>query len=202
MTGYGRAEIQIAPYLCSVEARSVNHRYLDASVRVPRELTALEPVLRKIVQGRIARGRVEVFINLRELPEVGGTSTTVSVNRELAAAYCEALRSLKEYVKVDGPVNLEMLAQLRDVFVIEKPGPDVERLGSKICEALAAALDELVAMRQTEGQTLLADIQQRLARLREHGDLVAARLPVIVREYREKLRQRVAALVDGLEVDP
>lgn len=202
MTGYGRVEFQASPYLCTIEVRSVNHRFLDLALKIPRELNPVEVAFRKVVQGRIARGHVDVYLSLRDIPESNTSGLHIRVDKTLAQNYHETLRTLQHELGMDEPVSFEVLMRLKELVSIERAEPDIERLGPRLCEALAAALDELVAMRTVEGGGLLADIKGRLQLFTEHLATLEERSPLLVEEFREKLRQRVIAVLEDVSINP
>ena len=198
MTGFGRAEALGDGGAVSVEVRSVNHRHLDIALRLPRALTALEMDARRLIQARIERGRIDVSVQLG--PPPGQSTQQIRVDAALAAQYVEHARALGRAVGLSDDVPL--------TWVLERPGvvmrtEEPESASGTIAwpelaEVLGRALDELVACRATEGDALAAELRSQHAALNAQVDLIAARTPIALARYQERLRERIAALVgDG-----
>ncbi len=200
MTGFGRAEIAGRSTLLTVEARSVNHRHLDLALRLPRPLATFEPDLRRLVQSRVERGRVEVSIQLAPLP--GASTQAVRVDASLAADYVTRARELGRTLGVGGEVTLAWVLERPGVVRLEEAAaPDEEAIWPLLAEAAARALDELVARRAAEGAALGVELAALGADLGAQVDVVAQRLPVAVARYEARLRERVRALLGGAAVD-
>ena len=198
MTGFGRAEAGGDGGAVSVEARSVNHRHLDIALRLPRALTALEMDARRLIQARIERGRIDVSVQLG--PPPGQSTPQIRVDGALAAQYVEHARALGRAIGLGDGVPI--------TWVLERPGvvvrtEDPESASGTIAwpalaDVLGRALDELVAYRATEGEALAAELRTQHAALKAQVDLIAARTPIALARYQERLRERIAALVgDG-----
>jgi uncharacterized protein (TIGR00255 family) len=194
MTGFGRAEAAGPAATVSVEARSVNHRHLDVAVRLPRPLAAFEPDVRRLIQARLERGRVDVTVQLGPAP--GQAAQKVRVDGALAAEYLAQARELGRAVGLAGDVTLTWLLERPLVVRAEEseaPGP--EALWPPLGEALGRALDELVARRTAEGAALGAELAGLAAALEAHVELIAGRAPAAVERYETRLRERIAALL-------
>jgi uncharacterized protein (TIGR00255 family) len=200
MTGFGRSEVGGRTLTLSVEVRSVNHRHLDIAVRLPRALAAFEPDVRRLVQSRLERGRVEVSVQLAPAP--GASSQTVRVDQALAAEYVARGRELGGALGVTGDVTL--------AWLLERPGvvrlDEIDASGQEaawpiLADAVAKALDELVARRAAEGEALAAELGALRADLQAHVEVVAARMPAAVARYQERLRERIRALLGGATVE-
>jgi uncharacterized protein (TIGR00255 family) len=198
MTGFGAGEITTATGRYGVEIRSVNHRFSEVLVRLPRDLAPLEDRVRSLVQAHVLRGRVEVAI-IRE--DHGKRPRTVKTDLDLATAYVSALNDLKRALSLSGTLDLSDLIALPDLIRIEEQKEDLEASWPQVAAGVGAALDRLVAMRETEGARLAADMRQRLERLAGHLDAVEARAPQVVEEYHVRLGRRVAELLGGTPVD-
>lgn len=199
MTGFGSGEMATAAGRYAVEVRSVNHRFCEVLVRLPRDLGTIEDRVRSLVQTRILRGRVEVAI-MRE--DHGRRPRTVKTDLDLARAYVSALNDLKSALSLSGTLGLSDLLALPDLVRIEEPKEDLEASWPAIAAGVGVALDRLIAMRETEGARLAADMLQRVERLKEHILAIEARAPQIVQEYHARLSRRVAELTGGAPVDP
>ncbi len=198
MTGFGVGDAATATGRYAVEVRSVNHRFCEIVVRLPRDLTPLEDQVRALTQKRILRGRVEVAI-IRE--DQGKRARTVKTDLDLATAYVSALDDLKQTLSLSGSLDLSLLSSLPDLIRIEEQKEDLDACWPPIAEGVGAALDRLVAMRESEGARLASDMFLRVERLARSLDEVEERAPRVVREYRDRLSRRVQELAGGLSVD-
>jgi len=199
MTGFGTGEAITAAGRYAVEVRSVNHRFCEILVRLPRDLAPLEDRVKAILQGRVLRGRVDIAI-IRE--EQGKRTRTVKADLELATAYASALHDLKQALSISGPLELSTLVSLPDLIRIEEQKEDLETLWPAVAAGVSVAVDRLVAMRETEGSRLAADLGRRIERLGEHIVAIEERAPAVVQEYHTRLARRLQELTSGIAVDP
>ena len=198
MTGFGASDLATAAGRYTVEARSLNHRFLEIVVRLPRELAPLEDRIRALVQGRVLRGRVEVAI-MRE--NYGKRLRTVRIDLDLAKAFASALNELKQALELPGSPDLAMLSALPDLIRIEEQKEDLEAAWTAIAEGLEVALSRLVAMREREGARLASDLGQRVRRLAERADEIERRAPLVVQEHAARLTRRIEELIGMPPVD-
>jgi len=198
MTGFGASDLATAAGRYTVEARSLNHRFLEIMVRLPRELAPLEDRIRALVQGRVLRGRVEVAI-MRE--NYGKRLRTVRIDLDLAKAFASALNELKQALELPGSPDLAMLSALPDLIRIEEQKEDLEAAWTAIAEGLEVALSRLVAMREREGARLASDLGQRVRRLAERADEIERRAPLVVQEHAARLTRRIEELIGMPPVD-
>ena len=198
MTGFGASDLATAAGRYTVEARSLNHRFLEIIVRLPRELAPLEDRIRALVQGRVLRGRVEVAI-MRE--NYGKRLRTVRIDLDLAKAFASALNELKQALELPGSPDLAMLSALPDLIRIEEQKEDLEAAWTAIAEGLEVALSRLVAMREREGARLTSDLGQRVRRLAERADEIERRAPLVVQEHAARLTRRIEELIGMPPVD-
>jgi uncharacterized protein (TIGR00255 family) len=199
MTGYGRSEVQNAQLHLIVEARSVNHRYLDIALRYPRLYAPLEARMKQLVGTHFARGRLDIKI----VEHTGrGGQRTLSLDHALARQYYAALQQLQETLGLPGTIDLHMLLNLRDLLTVEEASDDVEELWDFIAGGMEEALQGLKKMRQQEGAFLGRDLQERLQSIEHHLVEVRARVPLVVIEYRQRLEQRVQDLFQQVALDP
>ena len=198
MTGFGASDLATAAGRYTVEARSLNHRFLEIIVRLPRELGPLEDRIRALVQGRVLRGRVEVAI-MRE--NYGKRLRTVRIDLDLAKAFASALNELKQALELPGSPDLAMLSALPDLIRIEEQKEDLEAAWTAIAEAVEVALSRLVAMREREGARLTSDLGQRVRRLAERADEIERRAPLVVQEHAARLTRRIEELIGMPPVD-
>ena len=199
MTGYGRAQETLNGRDITVEVRSVNNRYLDCTVKMPRMYIFAEDAVKSLVQKSVSRGKVDVFITI-DTKEAD--SVLVAVNRGLAEQYAAALKELKEICGL-GAWNLtpEVLARFPDVLTVTKAEEDLDAIGADICAVLAKALAAYTAMRETEGEKLAADILGRLDTIESLTAAVEERSPQTVSEYREKLLARMQEVLNSTTLD-
>lgn len=200
MTGYGRAEETLDGYAITVEVRSVNNRYLDCSVRIPRLYLFAEDAIKARVQRTISRGKVDVFVTL---DSTGAEKVQVSVNKPVADGYYEALKQLAaSYGLPESDISVSLLSRFPDVLLAEKAQDDVEQLAEDICSVLDGALSDFDSMRTREGARLEEDILSRAATIEEKVALVEERSPQTVAEYRAKLEARMNEVLSNAQLDP
>lgn len=199
MTGYGRAEGTVAGRTVTVELRSVNNRYLDCSVRMPRLYLFAEEGVKSRVQGAISRGKVDVFVTL----EGSGTdSVCITVNQSVADGYFNALKELADRYHLASEITVSMLSRFSDVLLVEKAQEDVESTAQAIFEVLDRALLDFDQMRTREGQRLEEDILARAAAIEDLVALVEERSPQTVSEYRVRLETRMAEVLSNTQLEP
>lgn len=199
MTGYGRAEDTLNGCTITVELRSVNNRYLDCNVRMPRLYLFAEETIKSRVQNTISRGKVDVFVTL---DSTGGEQVQVSVNQPLADGYYAALTQLAERYGLSKDISVSLLSRFPDVLLAEKAGEDVEQRAQDICSVLDRALADFDQMRTREGARLEADVLSRAARIEELVGKVEERSPQTVAEYRAKLEARMNEVLSNTQLDP
>ena len=199
MTGYGRAEETFNGCTITVELRSVNNRYLDCNVRIPRLYLFAEEAIKSRVQSSISRGKVDVFVTL---DSAGAERVQVSVNRPVADGYYAALKQLAEEYGLAGDISVSLLSRFPEVLLAEKAEEDVEEMAGDICSVLDQALRDFDQMRTKEGERLKEDILSRAAALEEKVSLVEKRSPQTVAEYRAKLEARMNEVLSNTQLDP
>lgn len=200
MTGYGRAKKTLNKRDITVEVRSVNNRYLDCTVKMPRMYTFAEDAIKQRVQKAVSRGKVDVFISV---DASAADVAKVIVNQELAAGYAQALHQLAEICNSEAyKVTPETLARFPDVLTVTKADEDLETVSADLCEVLDEALDAYNAMRAVEGRKLAEDILHRLSTIEEYTTQVEKRSPDTVKEYREKLTARMQEVLQNTTIDP
>ena len=201
MTGYGRGEAQFEGRTVVVEVRSVNNRYLDCSVKLPRSYIFAEDAIRSRVQSVISRGKVDVFVNLTN---TGGDAVSVTVNEPLAQAYIDALWRLYELgdgqrVRMD--YKATDLARFPDVLTVEKQEEDQDTVKEQLLTALDLALADFSAMREREGNRLEADILSRTDVVEALVAQVEVRSPETVNDYRTRLEAKMAEVLQNTQID-
>ncbi len=198
MTGYGKGQGETEGKSLTVEIRSVNHRFCDIVIRLPKYYLALEDRIRKLVQECVDRGRVDVYVTVDDRSK---GNKTVRVDQGLAAAYYNALEELRAAIGIKGKPGIMEIASFPDVIVLEEVPDDLDQVWPGIAQAVGEALGQLTEMRVAEGRRLKEDILKRVARLVEYTAEISDCAPSVVLEYREKLRLRLAELAAGLEID-
>ena len=198
MTGYGRDQQLLHGRSITVEIRSVNHRYFEFSCRAPRGCAFLEDRLKRALQSAISRGKVEVSLTLQT---VENRHTSVAVDHALAGQYLAALRALGEEYSLPDDLTLSVVARLPDVFTLCRDEEDEEELAADVLSVLQNALARFVAMRETEGERLRADVLSRLSVMEEHLSFVEERSPQTLAEYRARLTARLTELLNGAVPD-
>lgn len=199
MTGYGRARQELHKRDITVEVRSVNNRYLDCAVKMPRMYTFAEDAVKKHVQQAMSRGKVDVFITV---DATAADVSKVAVNGDLAAQYAAALRELAAVCGAEGyQPSPETLARFPDVLTVTKEDEDLETVSADLCAVLDQALDAYNAMRAVEGKKLAEDIAGRLDAIERYTGQVEARSPETVAEYRAKLTARMEEVLQSTAID-
>ena len=198
MTGYGGAKGDCAGLTLRVEIRSVNNRYLDCAVRLPRNLLFAEDAVKTKVQEHVSRGKADVFVTLEG---TASDDVTVKINEALAREYAAAIGTLGETLGLECELNALALSRLPDVTTLEKRDLDAEAVSAAIAELTERALAEFDAMRAREGQKLAEDIAARLDTVETLVSAVEQRSPETVTAYRERLYQKMREVLDGAAVD-
>jgi uncharacterized protein (TIGR00255 family) len=196
MTGFGRRQAPWQDGSVTVEMRSVNHRFLEIACRLPRPLSHLEDSFKKAIQQRCARGRIDITVTVQ-----GGKGRAGSVNLDqpLAKQYHHALRTLKKSLKLSGPIDLALIAGLRDVLSVSDQPAEDPKLSKMIQQLTTQALTDLDAMRAGEGKALAEDMRSRIQTIRGHQTFVAGRSPLLAQEAFNRMKIRVEKLL-GSEI--
>lgn len=198
MTGYGKSEQTIDSLNVTVEIKSVNHRYFEFSARVPREYGFLEEKLKKYCNSLITRGKVECYVSVEDLEE---REMEVNVNETLAAGYVKALKELPERFGLKDDISAVTLSRYPDVITLHKASEDEERIWNAVKTVAETAVSKFIEMRETEGSKLRGDILSRADYIIECVEFIEGRSPETVREYNEKLKQRMKELLGDAAVD-
>jgi len=199
MTGYGRAEETVNGCTITVELRSVNNRYLDCNVRIPRLYLFAEDAIKTRVQNTISRGKVDVFVTL---DNAGAGKVQVSVNKPVADGYYAALTQLAQDYHLSNDISVSLLSRFPEVLLAEKAEEDVEQMAKDICAVLDRALADFDQMRTREGERLRDDILSRAATIEAKVALVEERSPQTVSEYRARLEARMNEVLANTQIEP
>ncbi len=198
MTGYGSAKGVVDGLEISVELKSVNNRYLDTSVRLPRSFLFAEDMVKALVQKHISRGKVDVFVNV-DASQAG--DMTVKVNEGLLKAYVEALTHIAAEYELPQELSALSLSRLPDVLTVEKKELDAEAISQGMSRIVEQALTDFDAMRLREGEKLRDDVLTRLQTIRSLVETVEAKAPETVAEYRRRLEQKMAEVLSSSNID-
>ncbi len=198
MTGYGRYELQENERRILVEISSVNHRYLDLNIRLPRPLMPLEDAVRKMLKNKLSRGKVEVSITYQSISE---EELEVVVNDSLGKAYLEGLRKMGSQFELEDDLKLSALMNVNDLITLQKKSIDQDIVGSMLQKAVDGALDAFMKMRMTEGEALKQDILIKNKNLSELVNAIELRSPLVVTNYRERLQMRLNQLLEESPID-
>lgn len=191
MTGFGRQQAAWSDGTVTIEVRSVNHRFLETSIRLPKTMTSLEEGFKKTIQQHCARGRVDLTVILQGSR---GNVRSLQVDVGLAKQYHEALRTLQRTLKLKGVIDIGLMAGLRDLLVVSEQPTDDRKLTRLVEKLGRQAVLDMANMRKREGALLAEDIRDRLKRLREATTTVSARAPLVAQEAFERMKVRVEKL--------
>ncbi len=198
MTGFGRCEVQKDSRKFTVELKSVNHRYLDVNIRMPKKLNFFETAIRTLLKSYANRGKVDIFITYEDLSQ---TQVSVKYNAALAAEYLKYLRQMEEEFGLENDVRISTLSRYPEVFTMEEQSEDEEELWNGLKEALEGAFTQFVQTRQTEGGNLKKDILSKLDILMEQIGFIEERSPQIVAGYRAKLEDKMKELLADTQIE-
>lgn len=200
MTGFGRAELEKSGLSLTAEIRTVNHKFCEVSVRLPRSLSPLENQVRLKVQEVLTRGKVNLTVSWKDGREQEGE---LVLDESLAGQYAKALGRLKERFGLTDPIDLKSLIGLPDILRWREQTIEEDAAWALVSELLERCLADLLRMREQEGKALLLDLEARVNTIREHLATIEQRAPLRVTEARERLRSRITQLLQGeAEVPP
>lgn len=198
MTGFGRCEVQEAERKITVEMKSVNHRYLDVAIKMPKKLNFFEAAIRNELKNYIQRGKVDIFIAYEDYTD---TNVCVKYNKELAAEYMGYLNQMAEDFQMDNDVRVSTLSRYPEVLTMEEQTIDEEKLWQLLSKAIKGAVEGFVNTRIKEGENLREDLIGKLDGMLAHVDFITSRSPQIIAEYKQKLEDKVKELLEDAKVD-
>lgn len=198
MTGFGRCEVCEDDRKFTVEMKSVNHRYLDVNLKMPKKLNFFEAAIRSLLKEYIQRGKVDVYITYEDM---GQGQSAIRYNWEAAAKYLEYFRQMSDEFGLENDVRLSTLSRMPEVFSMEEEETDEEGIWKTLEKAVRGAAEGFVETRVREGANLLQDLCGKLDEMHGHVDFIEARSPQIVSEYRQKLLERVQELLGDVRAD-
>ncbi len=198
MTGFGRAEVSEGDRKISVEMKSVNHRYLDVNMKMPKKLNFFEAAIRNELKNYISRGKVDVFITYEDFSE---SNVSVKYNKDVAEDYFKYLNQMAEDFNLDNDVRVSTLSRYPEVFQMEEQNIDEEALWSLLLKAIQGAAEGFVQTRITEGENLKNDLVAKLDGMLEDVSFIEERSPQTVLEYRQRLEGKVRELLADTNID-
>ncbi len=198
MTGFGRFEVADGTRKCTVEIKSVNHRYLDLAIKMPKKLNFFESAIRNVLKEYIQRGKVDVFISYEELKE---QNVTIKYNSDVAAEYLKYLKAMAEEFGLDNDIRVSTLSRYPEVFSMEDVDIDEEEIWHLLEKTLREAAKNFVDTRIKEGENLKADMVSKLDGMLKHVDFITERSPIIIEEYKKRLEEKVKELLEDSKVD-
>ena len=198
MTGFGRSEIAEGDRKITVEMKSVNHRYLDVNIKMPKKLNFFETSIRNALKQYIQRGKVDIFITYEDYTE---SNLCVKYNRELAAEYMKYLEQMSEDFALDNDVRVSALSRYPEVLSMEEQTIDEEELWQMLEKAISKAAEGFVETRIREGEHLREDLTGKLEGMLAHVEYITERSPEIIAQYRQKLEDKVKELLGDVQID-
>ncbi len=198
MTGFGRGKSQADGMECLVEIKTVNHRYSDVYIKIPRQISFLEDKVREVVSKSVSRGKADVFISFDDFSE---DSRSILIDEGLAKTYIDTVRLLKDKYELQDDISVSLIAKFPDVLKVEKVEQDEEKIWNLLSEALEGAIDSLINMRKIEGEGLKNCILERTDYIENIVKEIGIRAPEVVKEYKCKLENRIKELLDQQIVD-
>lgn len=200
MTGFGRATSEKGKNrIFSLEMKSVNHRYLDMNIRMPRSMVSLEEKIRKVISSKLSRGKVEIFINYKDYAKNQGEAV---LNEELAKSYINSLEQLKTlFPNMQNDLNLSLVAKYPDIITIEEKSENLESIWEELNFLLNQAIENMISMRKVEGDKLAGDILQKCDNIESIVACIEKKADVIVGAYKKRLEERLKKLLGEVPVD-
>lgn len=198
MTGFGHCEYTENDITFTIEIKTVNHRYSDIFLRMPKQISSFEDRVRSLINKRIQRGKIDIYITY---DNKSAQSQEVLLDDKLARAYCDALKKISESLGLRDDISATSLARFPDIIKVEKREND-DVVGEILEKAVTKALDELLDMRVREGEKLKDSLLENLTTIEMLMEKIKLKAPVVVKEYKDKLEGRLAELVDIQRVDP
>jgi len=197
MTGYGRAKLSKDDREYQIEIKSVNHRYLDISVRIPKQLSYLEETIKKEIAKKVKRGKIDVFVTFENNSLEG---KEIKINTELAKAYIDELKKLAEKENILSDIQVTEISKYPDVLNIQSSQDD-EKITEEVLETITISTDNLVQMRETEGNKISEDLLKRLNIINKKVEEIAKLSTGLIEEYVVKLEERINEILKNQEID-
>jgi len=198
MTGYGRSEKITLTGKCSVELKSVNHRYLDLTIKLPRKLNMFEANIREVLKDYIQRGKVDVYVSFEDYSK---ESVNIKYNSQIAGEYIKYFEAMQEDFDIDNDIRVSTLARMPDVLVAEDENINEDETWKLIKDALIEACDAFVVSRIKEGENLKNDLLEKLDTMSENVAFIEKRYPKIIEDYKERLTGKIQEVLQDKQID-
>lgn len=198
MTGFGRCELSNEKRKITVELKSVNHKYLDVNIRMPKKLNFFESAIRTLLKEYMQRGKVDMFISYEDYSE---QTLAVKYNATIAKEYLTYLQQMADEFNLENDIRVSSLSRYPEVLTMEEQSANEDELWSDLSQAIREACTQFVATRTTEGEHLKQDLVEKLHHMRDNVDKVEQRAPQIIAEYRSKLMEKVNELLGDTQID-
>lgn len=198
MTGFGRCEITDEKRKFTVELKSVNHRYLDTNLKMPKKLNSFESAIRNLLKSYIERGKVDVYITYEDFSE---EVFVLKYNSGLAGEYLKHLNAMAEEFGLDNDIRVSTLSRYPEVLVMEEQAADEEELWVSLEKAIRGACEQFVESRRKEGENLKKDLVEKLDQMFSYVDFIESRSPQIMSEYRTRLENKIAEVLSDRQLD-
>lgn len=198
MTGYGRSEKVTPTAKCSVEIKSVNHRYLDMSIKLPRKLNMFEADIREVLKDYIQRGKVDVFVSYEDYSK---ESVNIKYNQEIAAEYMKYFAKMVEDFELDDDIRVSTLARMPEVLVSEDENINEDEIWKLVKEVLLEACDAFVVSRIKEGENLKCDLLEKLEAMSKNVAFIEERYPKTIEEYKNRLTAKIKEVLEDKQID-
>lgn len=199
MTGFGRASSEEeSARSFSLEMKSVNHRYLDINIRMPKSMISLEEKIRRIVGERLNRGKVDIFLNYKNY---GQFDTAAKLNVDLADSYVDCLKQIKERYSLKDELSLTLISRFPEVIVLEEHEENLEDIWKELLPLVNKALDTIICMREAEGQKLYEDMILKSNDIEANVKKIEAKCPEVLKAYKEKLKEKLQGILENVQID-
>ena len=198
MTGYGRSEKVTPTAKCTVEIKSVNHRYLDLSIKLPRKLNMFEAEIRDVLKDYIQRGKVDVYVSFEDYSK---ESVNIKYNSEIAAEYVKYFAQMAEEFELDNDIRVSALSRMPEVLVSEDENINEEEIWKLVKDALTEACDAFVVTRIKEGENLKNDLLEKLDSMSANVAFIEERYPQIIEDYKNRLTSKIKEVLDDKQID-
>ena len=198
MTGFGHGESSSDDKRITIEIKAVNHRYLDLNIKTPRGFDKFEGLIRKYLTSRLDRGKIDVFVNFEENAD---SQYEILYNRHIAKMYYDKIQEMAKDFNLDGSISASSLSRYNEVLELHEVEESTEEIEKLLLKALEISCDEFILNRENEGERLKEDLLSKLDNLSKDVDFIEKKSPEIVNEYKNKLREKIADLLEDNSID-
>ena len=197
MTGYGKQSLNVEKREYQVEIKSVNHRYLDINIKLPKSISYLEDTIKKEISAKIKRGKIDVFITFENNSQEG---KNITINKELAKLYIEQLKELAQEEKISSNIEVMDIAKLPDILIVKNDEED-EKIQNELIEVVQGAISKIIEMKNIEGNKIEQDLLQRIDKIENKIVEISAKSTGLIEEYVVKLEKRIKEILKTEELD-